>query len=111
MAWALEARLHLTSRLLIETIRDRDKPIDETTPEEKGKKAKAMILDDALKNEYLTVQDPRVLWGALESQSPEACSVAKSQSGMVKPEVPRFPFSIRIQLEAVFHYVCPGVMR
>ncbi|KAK9668759.1 hypothetical protein RND81_13G084400 [Saponaria officinalis] len=65
-SWVLDAEIHLDAKGLGETIKDGNK----TTCQEK---AKAMIflrhhLHEGLKNEYLTVKDPQILWSNLRER-------------------------------------------
>ncbi|KAK9740900.1 hypothetical protein RND81_03G069300 [Saponaria officinalis] len=64
LSWMLDAEIHLDAKGLGETIKEGNK----TTCQEK---AKAMIfichhLHEGLKNEYLTVKDPQILWNNLK---------------------------------------------
>ncbi|KAK9689970.1 hypothetical protein RND81_09G095100 [Saponaria officinalis] len=66
LPWVLDAEIHLDAKGLGETIKDGNK----TTCQEK---AKAMIflrhhLHEGLKNEYLTVKDPQILWSNLKER-------------------------------------------
>ncbi|XP_021734894.1 uncharacterized protein LOC110701570 [Chenopodium quinoa] len=64
LSWVLDVEIHLDTKGLSETIKEANK----ATPQEK---AKAMIflhhhLHEGLKNEYLTVKDPQILWSNLK---------------------------------------------
>ncbi|CAN0897762.1 hypothetical protein LINGRAHAP2_LOCUS19306 [Linum grandiflorum] len=66
LSWVLDAEIHLQAKGLGETIID-----DNATSAQD--KAKALIfirhhLDEGLKNEYLTVKDPLVLWNNLKER-------------------------------------------
>ncbi|KAK9079310.1 hypothetical protein SSX86_000981 [Deinandra increscens subsp. villosa] len=66
LSWVLDAEIHLNANNLGDTIKETDKA---TTQE----KAKAMIflrhhIHEALKNEYLTIKDPLVLWTKLKER-------------------------------------------
>ncbi|KAK9677430.1 hypothetical protein RND81_11G142800 [Saponaria officinalis] len=66
LSWMLDAEIHLDAKRLGETIKEGNK----TTCQEK---AKAMIflrhhLHEGLKNEYLTVKDPQILWSILKDR-------------------------------------------
>ncbi|XP_021727808.1 uncharacterized protein LOC110694912 [Chenopodium quinoa] len=66
LSWVLDAEIHLDAKGLGETIKEANK----TTPQDK---AKAMIflrhhLHKGLKNEYLTVKDPQILWSNLKER-------------------------------------------
>ncbi|KAK9664875.1 hypothetical protein RND81_14G074500 [Saponaria officinalis] len=66
LSWVLDAEIHLDAKGLGETIKEGNK----TTSHDK---AKAMIflrhhLHDGLKNEYLTVKDPQILWSNLKER-------------------------------------------
>ncbi|KAK9750532.1 hypothetical protein RND81_02G203300 [Saponaria officinalis] len=66
LSWVLDAEIHLDAKGLGETIKKGNK----TTCQEK---AKAMIflrhhLHEGLKNEYLTVKDPQILWSNLKER-------------------------------------------
>ncbi|XP_021757134.1 uncharacterized protein LOC110722176 [Chenopodium quinoa] len=66
LSWVLDAEIHLDAKGLGETIKEANK----ATPQDK---AKAMIflrhhLHEGLKNEYLTVKDPQILWSNLKER-------------------------------------------
>ncbi|XP_021769517.1 uncharacterized protein LOC110733739 [Chenopodium quinoa] len=66
LSWVLDAEIHLYAKGLGETIKEANK----ATPQDK---AKAMIflrhhLHEGLKNEYLTVKDPQILWSNLKER-------------------------------------------
>ncbi|XP_021771849.1 uncharacterized protein LOC110735962 [Chenopodium quinoa] len=66
LSWVLDAEIHLDAKGLGETIKEANK----ATPQDK---AKAMIflrhhLHERLKNEYLTVKDPQILWSNLKER-------------------------------------------
>ncbi|KAK9734901.1 hypothetical protein RND81_04G170600, partial [Saponaria officinalis] len=68
LSWVLDAEIHLDAKGLCETIKEENK----TTSQDKAK-AKAMIflrhhLHDGLKNEYLTIKDPQILWSNLKER-------------------------------------------
>ncbi|XP_021753369.1 uncharacterized protein LOC110718744 [Chenopodium quinoa] len=60
LSWVLDSEIHLDAKGLGETIKE----ANEATPQDK---AKAMIFlhhhfHEGLKNEYLTMKDPQILW-------------------------------------------------
>ncbi|XP_058727029.1 uncharacterized protein LOC131598447 [Vicia villosa] len=66
LTWALDAQIHLSAEGHGDTIKEGNKSCDQ-------QKAKAMIflrrhLHEDLKNEYLTVTDPHVLWKNLKDR-------------------------------------------
>ncbi|XP_021721710.1 uncharacterized protein LOC110689267 [Chenopodium quinoa] len=66
LSWVLDAEIHLDAKGLGETIKEATK----ATPQDKPK---AMIflrhhLHEGLKNEYLTVKDPQILWSNLKER-------------------------------------------
>ncbi|XP_021723971.1 uncharacterized protein LOC110691361 [Chenopodium quinoa] len=66
LSWMLDAEIHLDAKGLGETIKEANK----ATPQDK---AKAMIflrhhLHEGLKNEYLNVKDPQILWSNLKER-------------------------------------------
>ncbi|XP_021765267.1 uncharacterized protein LOC110729798 [Chenopodium quinoa] len=66
LSWVLDAEIHLDAKGLGETIKEPNK----TTSQDK---AKAMIfllhhLHEGLKNKYLTVKDPQILWSNLKER-------------------------------------------
>ena len=66
LSWILDAEIHLDASNLGEIIK-------ETNSASLQDRAKALIflrhhLDESLKNEYLTVKDPLVLWQSLKDQ-------------------------------------------
>ncbi|XP_010695582.3 uncharacterized protein LOC104908191 [Beta vulgaris subsp. vulgaris] len=66
LSWVLDAEIHLAAKGLGNTIKAEYNESDQD-------KAKAMIflrhhLHEALKNEYLTVKDPEVLWSNLKER-------------------------------------------
>ncbi|KAK9726497.1 hypothetical protein RND81_05G219700 [Saponaria officinalis] len=66
LSWVLDAEIHLDAKGLGETIKEGNK----TTSQDK---TKAMIflrhhLHDGLKNEYLTIKDPQILWSNLKER-------------------------------------------
>ncbi|XP_021727642.1 uncharacterized protein LOC110694779 [Chenopodium quinoa] len=66
LSWMLDAEIHLDAKGLGETIKE----ANEATPQDK---AKTMIflrhhLHEGLKNEYLTVKDPQILWSNLKER-------------------------------------------
>ncbi|XP_021769528.1 uncharacterized protein LOC110733776 [Chenopodium quinoa] len=66
LSWVLDAEIHLDAKGLGETIKEANK----ATPQDK---AKAMIfllhhLYEGLKNEFLTVKDPQILWSNLKER-------------------------------------------
>lgn len=66
LAWALDAEIHLDSKDLLDTIKDGNQ-----TPSRE--KSKAMIFlrhhfHEDLKNEYLSVKDPHILWNDLKDR-------------------------------------------
>ncbi|XP_021757876.1 uncharacterized protein LOC110722894 [Chenopodium quinoa] len=66
LSWVLDAEIHLDAKGLGETIKEANK----ATPQDK---AKAMIflrhhLHEGLKNEYLTLKDPQILWSNLKER-------------------------------------------
>ncbi|XP_074277134.1 uncharacterized protein LOC141600784 [Silene latifolia] len=66
LPWVLDAEIHLDAKGLGETIKDGNK----TTCQDK---ANAMIflrrhLHEGLKNEYLTIKDPQILWSNLKER-------------------------------------------
>jgi hypothetical protein len=66
LAWALDAEIHLNAKGHGDTIKEGNRSSDQ-------EKAKAMIflrhhLHEDLKNEYLTVKDPQVLWKNLKER-------------------------------------------
>ncbi|CAA7044594.1 unnamed protein product [Microthlaspi erraticum] len=66
LAWALDAEIHLNAKELDESIKEVNKA-------ESKDKAKAMIflrhhLHEDLKNEYLNVKDPQILWNSLKER-------------------------------------------
>ena len=66
LSWILDAEIHLDASNLGETIR-------ENNSASLRNRAKALIflrrhLDESLKNEYLTVKDPLVLWQSLKDR-------------------------------------------
>lgn len=66
LSWVLDAEVHLVSKGLGETIKERNK-------ESLQDRAKALIflrhhLNDGLKIEYLTVKDPQELWKNLKER-------------------------------------------
>ncbi|XP_021768947.1 uncharacterized protein LOC110733239 [Chenopodium quinoa] len=66
LSWVLNAKIYLDVKGLGETIKE----ANEATPQDK---AKAMIflrhhLHEGLKNEYLTVKDPQILWSNLKER-------------------------------------------
>ncbi|CAA7014138.1 unnamed protein product [Microthlaspi erraticum] len=66
LAWALDGEIHLSAKELGETIKEGNKA-------EAKDNAKAMIflrhhLHEDLKNEYLNVKDPQILWNSLKER-------------------------------------------
>ncbi|XP_021773971.1 uncharacterized protein LOC110737930 [Chenopodium quinoa] len=66
LSWVLHAEIHLDAKGLGETIKEPNKATSQD-------KAKAMIffrhhLHEGLKNEYLTVKDPQILWSNLKER-------------------------------------------
>ncbi|XP_056697413.1 uncharacterized protein [Spinacia oleracea] len=66
LSWALDAEIHLDGKGLGDTIKEGNKATCQD-------KAKAMIflrhhLHEGLKNEYLTVKDPQILWSNLKER-------------------------------------------
>ena len=66
LTWVLDTKIHLEAGNLGDTIREESSSSSQN-------RAKAMIfihrhLDEALKSEYLTVEDPLALWEALRSR-------------------------------------------
>ncbi|XP_022040179.1 uncharacterized protein LOC110942722 [Helianthus annuus] len=66
LSWALDAEIHLNANNLGETIKEGNK----TSTQDK---AKVMIflrhhIHESLKNEYLTIKDPLVLWTNLKER-------------------------------------------
>ena len=66
LSWILDAEIHLDASNLEETIK-------ETNNTSLKDRAKALIflrhhLDESLKNEYLTVKDPLVIWQSLKDR-------------------------------------------
>ncbi|XP_021773969.1 uncharacterized protein LOC110737929 [Chenopodium quinoa] len=66
LLWVLHAEIHLDAKGLGETIKEPNKATSQD-------KAKAMIflrhhLHEGLKNEYLTVKDPQILWSNLKER-------------------------------------------
>ena len=66
LAWALDAKIHLNAEGHGDTIKEGNKTTEQ-------QKAKAMIflrhhLHKDLKNEYLTIEDPKVLWDNLKER-------------------------------------------
>ncbi|XP_050113912.1 uncharacterized protein LOC126592233 [Malus sylvestris] len=66
LTWVLDTKIHLEAENLGDTIR-------EESSSSSQERAKAMIFirchfDEALKSEYLTVEDPLTLWNALRSR-------------------------------------------
>ncbi|XP_070662485.1 uncharacterized protein [Malus domestica] len=66
LTWVLDTKIHLEAANLGDTIK-------EDSSSSSQDRAKAMIfirrhLDEALKSEYLTVEDPLALWNALRSR-------------------------------------------
>lgn len=66
LAWALDAEIHLNAEGHGDTIKEVNRATDQ-------QKAKAMIfirhhLHEDLKNEYLTIKDPQVLWNSLKER-------------------------------------------
>ncbi|KAK2366620.1 ARM REPEAT PROTEIN INTERACTING WITH ABF2 [Trifolium repens] len=66
LAWALDAEIHLNAKGHGDIIKEGNKTSDQ-------EKAKAMIflrhhLHEDLKNEYLTIKDPQVLWNNLKER-------------------------------------------
>ncbi|XP_021757914.1 uncharacterized protein LOC110722950 [Chenopodium quinoa] len=66
LSWVLDAEIHLDAKGLGETIKEGNKATLQD-------KAKAMIflrhhLHEGLKNEYLTVKDPQILWSNLKER-------------------------------------------
>ena len=66
LSWILDAEIHLDASNLGETIK-------ETNSASMQDRAKALIflrhhLDESVKNEYLTVKDPLVLWRSLKDR-------------------------------------------
>ncbi|XP_021717272.1 uncharacterized protein LOC110685118 [Chenopodium quinoa] len=64
LSWVLDAEIHLDVKGLSETIKE----ANEATPQDK---AKAMIflrhhLHEGLRNEYLILKDPQILWSNLK---------------------------------------------
>ena len=64
LSWILDAEIHLTAMNLGNTIQEKNQAFKQDC-------AKAMIflrhhLDEGLKNEYLTIKDPLVLWKNLK---------------------------------------------
>ncbi|XP_021769891.1 uncharacterized protein LOC110734153 [Chenopodium quinoa] len=66
LSWVLDAEIHLDAKGLGETIKEPNKATSQD-------KAKAMIfllhhLHEGLKNKYLTVKDPQILWSNLKER-------------------------------------------
>ncbi|KAM1302332.1 hypothetical protein ACFX2H_013272 [Malus domestica] len=66
LTWVLDTKIHLEAMNLRDTIREERNSCSQD-------RAKAMIfirrhLDEALKSEYLTVEDPLALWKALRNK-------------------------------------------
>ncbi|XP_050142144.1 uncharacterized protein LOC126618088 [Malus sylvestris] len=66
LTWVLDTKIHLEAANLGDTIKEESRSSSQD-------RAKAMIfirrrLDEALKSEYLTVEDPLALWNALRSR-------------------------------------------
>ena len=66
ISWNFDVKLHLNARNLSKTIEANNNEPNDT-------KAKALIfirhlLDDGLKNEYLTIEDPQELWFSLKAR-------------------------------------------
>ncbi|CAN1803369.1 hypothetical protein LINPERHAP1_LOCUS23595 [Linum perenne] len=66
LSWVLDAEIHLQANALGETIKDDNEASDQD-------KAKALIfirhhLSEGLKNEYLTIKDPLILWNNLKER-------------------------------------------
>ncbi|CAN1147030.1 hypothetical protein LINPERHAP2_LOCUS15620, partial [Linum perenne] len=66
LSWVLDAEIHLQANALGETIKDDNEASDQD-------KAKALIfirhhLSERLKNEYLTIKDPLILWNNLKER-------------------------------------------
>nr|XP_028962110.1 uncharacterized protein LOC103417860 [Malus domestica] len=88
LTWVLDTKIHLEARNLGDAIREESSSSSQN-------RAKAMIfirrhLDEALKSEYLTVEDPLALWEALRSRY-------NHQTTMILPKA-RYEWShLRIQ--------------
>lgn len=66
LTWTLDAKIHLNAEGHDDTIKERNKSFDQ-------QKTKTMIfirrhLHEDLKNEYLTVTDPHVMWKNLKDR-------------------------------------------
>ncbi|KAM1674609.1 hypothetical protein ACFX2K_040651 [Malus domestica] len=66
LTWVVDAKIHLEAGNLRETIKEENNASSQD-------QAKAMIfirrhLDEGLKSEYLTVEDPLALWKALRNR-------------------------------------------
>ncbi|KAK9681728.1 hypothetical protein RND81_10G023600 [Saponaria officinalis] len=86
LSWVLDAEIHLDAKGLGETIKEGNKITSQD-------KAKVMIflrhhLHDGLKNEYLTVKDPQILWSNLKErydhQKTDFKSVSEYNSAMFR---------------------------